>query len=79
MVNKWRNKEIVTNLIFLGSKITEEGDCSPEIKRYLLLGQKAMTNLDNIIKSRGITLWTKVDIIKAMVFPLSCMDVTVGL
>ena len=62
--------ETVTDLIFLGSKITADGDCSHEIKRYLLLGQKAMTNLDSIIKSRSITLWTKVDIVKAMVFPV---------
>ena len=62
--------ETVTKLIFLGSKITADGDCSHEIKRYLFLGQKAMTNLDSIIKSRSITLWTKVDIIKAMVFPV---------
>ena len=62
--------ETVTDLIFLGSKITADGDCSHEIKRYLLLGQKAMTNLDSILKSRSITLWTKVDIVKAMVFPI---------
>ena len=62
--------EVVTDFLFLGSKITADGDCSHEIKRYLLLGQKAMTNLDSIIKSRSITLWTKVDIVKAMVFPV---------
>ena len=62
--------ETVTNLIFLCSKITADGDCSHEIKSYLFLGQKAMTNLDSIIKSRSITLWTKVDIVKAMVFPV---------
>ena len=62
--------ETVTDLILLGSKITANGDCSHEIKRYLLLEQKAMTNLDSIIKSRSSTLWTKVDIVKAMVFPI---------
>ena len=62
--------ETVTDLIFLGSKITADGDCSHEIKRCLLLGRKAMTNLDNISKSRDITLPTKVCIFKAMVFPI---------
>ena len=66
--------ETVTNFIFLGSKITAYGDCSHEIKRHLLLGRKAMTNLDIILKSRDITLLTKVYIVKAMVFPESCMD-----
>ena len=60
--------ETVTDFIFLGSKITADGDCSHEIKRRLLLGRKVMTTLDNILKSRGITLPTKVCIIKAMVF-----------
>ena len=60
--------EIVTDFIFLGSKITVDGDCSHEIKRYLLLGRKAMTNLDSILKSRDITLLTKVRVVKAMVF-----------
>ena len=69
--------ETVTDFIFLGSKITADGDCSHEIKRHLLLGRKAMTNLDNVLKSRDITLPTKVHIVKAMVFP--CMDVRVGL
>ena len=63
--------ETVTDLIFLGSKITADGDCSHEIKRRLLFGRKAMTNLDSIFKSRGITLPTKVDLIKAMVFSSS--------
>ena len=63
--------EIVTNFIFLGSKITAEGDCSHEIKRCLLLGRKAMTNLDSILKSRDVTLSTKVHLVKAMVFPVS--------
>ena len=60
--------ETVTDFIFLGSKITADGDCSHEIKRHLLLGRKAMTNLDSILKSRDINLLTKVHIIKAMVF-----------
>ena len=62
--------ETVTNFIFLGSKITAGGDCSYEIKRCLLLGRKAMTNLDSILKSRDITLLTKVQLVKAMVFPV---------
>ena len=62
--------EIVTDFIFLGSKITADGDCSHEIKRRLLLGRKAMTNLDNMLKSRDITLPTKVRLVKAMVFPV---------
>ena len=60
--------ETVTDFIFLGSKITVDGDCCHEIKRYLLLGRKAMTNLDSILKSRDITLPTKVHLVKAMVF-----------
>jgi len=62
--------ETVTDLIFLGSKITIDGDYSHEIKRCFLLGRKAMTNLDNILKSRDITLPTKVRLVKAMVFPV---------
>ena len=62
--------EIVTDFISLGSKITADGDCSHEIKRCLLLGTKAMTNLDSILKSRDITLPTKVHLVKAMVFPV---------
>ena len=62
--------EMVTDFIFLGSKITEDDDCSHEIKRYLLLGRKVMPNLDSILTSRDITLLTKVHIIKAMVFPV---------
>ena len=62
--------ETVTDFIFSGSKITEDGDCSHEIKRRLLLGRKTLTNLDSILKSRDITLPTKVRIVKAMVFPL---------
>ena len=61
--------ETVTDFIFLGSKITADGDCSHEIKKCLLLGRKAMTNLDGILKSRDITLPTKVRLVKAMVFP----------
>ena len=62
--------ETVSDFIFLGSKITADGDCSHEIKRHLLLGRKVMTNLDNILKSRDITLPTKVHLVKAMVFPV---------
>ena len=62
--------EIVADFIFLGSKITADGDCSQEIKRHLLLGRKVMTNLDSILKSRDITLSTKVLLVKAMVFPV---------
>ena len=61
------------------SKITADGDCSHEIKGYLILGRKAMTNLDSILKSRDITLSTKVHIVKAMVFQYSCIDVIVEL
>ena len=62
--------EAVSDFIFLGSKITADGDCSQEIKRHLLLEKKVMTNLDSILKSRGITLPTKVHLVKAMVFPV---------
>ena len=62
--------ETVTDLIFLGSKTTADGDCSHDIKRHLLLGRKAMTNLDSTLKSRDITLLTKVSLVKAMVFPV---------
>ena len=71
--------ETVSDCIFGGSKITADGDCSHEIKRSLLLGRKAMTNLDNILKSRDIILLTKVCLVKAMIFPVSDMDVRVGL
>ena len=60
----------MANFIFLGSKITVDGDCSHEIKRHLLLGRKAMTNLDSILRSRDVTLLTKVHLVKAMVFPV---------
>ena len=62
--------ETVSDFIFLGSKITADGDCSHEIKRHLLLGRKVMTNLDSVLKSRDITLPTKVRLVKAMVFPV---------
>jgi len=62
--------ETVTDFIFGGSKIITDGDCSHEIKRHLLLGRKALTNLDSILKSRDITLPTKVQLVKAMVFPV---------
>ena len=62
--------ETVSDFIFLGSKITTDGDCSHEIKRHLLLGRKVMTNLDSIFKSRDITLSTKVGLVKAMIFPV---------
>ena len=71
--------ETVTDFISLDSKITADGDCSHEIKRHLLLGRKAMTNLDSIFKSRDITLSTKAHLVKAMVFQWLCMDVRVGL
>ena len=70
MANRWEAMETVTDFILLGSKITADGDCSHEIKRCLLLGRKVMTNLDSILKSRDITLQTKVHLIKAMVFPV---------
>ena len=71
--------ETVADFIFLDPKITADGDCSHEIKRRLLLGKKVITNLDSILKSRDIALPTKVCLVKAMVFPWSCMDVRVGL
>ena len=71
--------ETVTEFILRGSKITADGDCSHEIKRHLLLGRKVMTNLDSILKSRDITLLAKVHLVKAMVFPVMCIDVRVGL
>ena len=71
--------ETVADLIFLGSKIAADGDCSHEIKRHSLLGRKVMTSLDSILKSRDITLPTKVCLVKAMVFQWSCRDVRVGL
>ena len=70
MGNRWGNMEIMRDFILGGSKITADGDCSHEIKRCLLLEKKAVINLDSILKSRGITLLTKVLIVKAMVFPV---------
>ena len=70
--------ETETDFIFLGSKVTADGDCSHEIKRFLLPGRKLMTNLDSILKSRDTALLTKVCLVKAMVFPVGCMDVRVG-
>ena len=70
--------EAMTDFIFLGSKITVDGDCSHEIKRLLLLGQKAMTNPDSILKSRDITFLTKVCLVKAMVFPVVIYGVRIG-
>ena len=71
--------ETMTDFNFLGSKITADGDCNHEIRRCLLFGRKTMTNLDSILKSRDITLPTKVHLVSAMVFPLTCMDVRAGL
>ena len=68
--------ETVAEFIFGGSKITADGDCSHEIKRRLLLGRKVMTNLDSILKSRDITLLTKVHLVKAMIFPVKRSEVT---
>ena len=70
MANRWGKMETVTDFIFLGSRITVDGECSHEVKGRLLLQRKVMTNLDNILKSRDITLPTKVCIVKAMVFPV---------
>ena len=74
-----KTMDTVTDFIFLASKINANGDCSHEIKRCLLIGRKAMTKLDSTLKSRDITLPTKVHLVKAMVFPVACMDVRVGL
>ena len=79
-ITSWQiDGETVADFIYLGSKITADGDCSLEIKRHLPLGRKIMTNLDSVLKSRDITLPTKVRLVKAMVFQWSCMDVRVGL
>ena len=70
-ITSWQiDGETVADFIFLGSKITADGDCSHKIKRHLVLGRKVMTNLDSILKSRDITLPTKVHLVKAMVFPV---------
>ena len=68
MANRWGKMETVAGFLFLGSKITADGDCSHEINRHLLLGRKVMTNLDSILKNRDITLLTKVHLVKAMIF-----------
>ena len=79
-ITSWEiDGETVSDFIFLGSKIIVDGDCSHEIRRCLLLGRKVMTSLDSILKSRDITLSTKVRLVKAVVFQWSCMDVRVGL
>ena len=79
-ITSWQiDGETVSDFIFLGSTITADGNCSHEIKRRLLLGRKVMTNLDSILKSRDITLPTKVCLVKAMVFQWLCMDVRIGL
>jgi len=70
MANRWGNSGNSGRLYFLGSKITEDGDCSHEIKRHLLLIRKAMTNIDSLLKSKDITLPTKLHLVKAMVFPV---------
>ena len=70
MGNRWETVETVADLIFEGSKITADGDCSHEVKKHLLLGRKVMTNLDSILKSRDITFSTKARLVKAMVFPV---------
>ena len=75
---KRATRETVTDFIFLGSKITVDGNCSHEIKRHLLLRRRTMTNLDSVLKSRDITLPTEVRVVKAMVFPVVIMDVRVG-
>ena len=70
MANRWETVETVTDFIFWGSKITADGNCSHEIKRHLLLGRKAMTNLDSILKSRDVILLIQVHLVKTMVFPV---------
>ena len=70
MANRWGNSGTVTDFVLLLSEITADGNCSHEIKRHLLLGRKVMTNLDSILKSRDITLPTKVHLVKAIVFPV---------
>ena len=80
MANRGEKVEVGADFLFLGSKITKDGDCSHEIRRQLLLGRKAMTNLDSVLKSRDISLPTKVCVVKAMVFPVvthSCESWTI--
>ena len=78
MTNRMKKVEVVTDFLFLDSKITVDADCSHEIKRSLLLQRRAMTNLDSILKSRDITLLTKVHIVKAIVFKQSCTNLRAG-
>ena len=79
-ITSWEiDGETVSDFIILGSKITADGDCSHEIKRHLLLGRKVMTNLDSILKSRDITLPTKIHLVKAMIFPVVMYGCRVGL
>ena len=79
MANRWETMETVRDFTFLDSKITADGDCSHEIIRLLPPGRKAITNLYSVLKSRDITLLTKVHMVNAMVFQWSCMDLRVGL
>ena len=79
MANRWGTMKTVTDIIFLGSKITADADCSHEVKRQLLVGKKAMTNPDSILKSRDITLLTNAHLVKATVFPVVIIDVRAGL
>ena len=79
MPNRWGTVETVRDFILGGSKITADGDCSLEIKRHLILGRKVMTNPDSILKSRDMTLPTKVHLVKAMVFPVVMYGCEVGL
>ena len=79
MKNRWETVETVADFIFLGLKITADGDCSHEIKRRLLLGRKVIINLDSIIKSRDISLSTNVHLVKAMVFPVVMYGCEFGL
>ena len=79
-ITSWQiDGDTVADFVFWGSKITADGDCSHEIKRCLLLGRKVMTNIDSILKSRNITLSTKIRVVKAMVFPVVMYDVRAGL
>ena len=78
MANRRGKVEAVTDFIFLSSKITVDGECHHEIKRHLLLGRKAMTNLNSVLISRDITLWTKFHIVKVIIFPVGMYDVKPG-
>ena len=77
MANGWGNSGNSERLYFPGLQITEDGDCTHEIKKHMLLGRKAMTNLDSVLKSRDVTLPTKVHLVKAMVFQKSYVDVRI--